>query len=77
MHMRTDPDFLGTTTVRAHHGVGVSTREMTPSDYPGKFVSNLLAQGDKDIAGSEQCKGLGIWLQFNLKAFLDDAKSGE
>ena len=49
-HMCTDP-----TTMPAHHGVGVSTRKMTPSDS----IWNFVVQRDTDIAGSEQCKGLG------------------
>ena len=31
-HMRIAPDFLGTTTIPAHHGVGSSTLEMMPMD---------------------------------------------
>ena len=76
-HMQTDPDFLCTTTMPAHHGVGVSTREMTSSDSILVRSSNFLEQGNRDIAGSEQCKGLGIWLQLNLKALLVGAKSSE
>ena len=29
--MRTSPDLFGTTTIPAHHGVGVVTLEITPS----------------------------------------------
>lgn len=70
--MQTDPDFLGMTAMPAHHSQADS-KEL----HSGKFVVNVLAQGDRDIAGSEQCKGLGIWLQFDLEALLDGAESSE
>ena len=31
-HMQIAPDFLGTTTIPAHNGVGLSTLEIMPMD---------------------------------------------
>ena len=78
-HIRAEPDFFGTTIMLAHHGVGSSTRDMTPGDsiLASSCILNFLAQGNGDIARGEQHIGLGIWLQLDLKAILDSAKASE
>ena len=46
------PSFLGTTTIRAHQGVGLSTFEITPIDSMQSSSSFTL-----DRSGSGTCRG--------------------
>ena len=76
--MRTDPDFCGTTCNACTPWCGcLHSQDDSSLLYLGKFVSNILVQEDRNIVGSEQSKGLNVWLWLDLKAVLDGAKSNE
>ena len=51
--MRMAPDFLGTSTIPAHHGVGSSTFETTP-------ITSILASSSLTLvrSGSGTCRGV-------------------
>ena len=60
MHIRKAPDFFGTTTIPAHHGVGSYTREMMP-------IASILFS-----SSMSWCVGrmlFGIWFELNIVLF--------
>jgi len=63
--MRTDPEGLGTTTIAAHHCVGSSTREITPS-FSIRCISCLTfsRSGSATFLGVNRQNGLASG--FNL-----------
>ena len=56
--MCTAPDFLGTTTIPAHQGVGSSTGVMTPSDYMLESSSfTFCRRGNSTFLGVYRANG--------------------
>ena len=59
----TDPDFFGTTTMPAHHGVGSSIREMTPRDSMRMSSScTFFLRGKGTFRGVKRAQGLALGL---------------
>ena len=59
----TDPDFFGTTTMPAHHGVGSSIREMTPRDSVRVSSScTFFLRGKGTFLGVKRAQGLALGL---------------
>ena len=63
-HMWTAPNFLGTTTIPAHHGVGLLTLEINPV-----FSILLSSAATRGQSGSGTCRGVNRrgWLCIRLE----------
>ena len=61
--IRIAPDFLGTTTIPAHHGVGSSTLEMIPSD---SIRSSSSAKWEWNVTRCGEGMWSCIWFQPNV-----------
>ena len=64
----TDPNFFGTTAMPAHHGVGSSTREITPSDSMHVSSScTFFLRGKGTFCGVKRAQGLALGLSLISK----------
>ena len=62
--MRTDPSGLGTATMPAHHGVGSSTFEMTPSDFMrSSSAFTFCRMGNGTLRGVWRANGVASFLR--------------
>ncbi len=54
MQIRTEPDFLGTTTIPAHKGVGTSTLEITPmASMHSSSLATVSLNGSATLRGEK------------------------
>lgn len=70
--MRTPLDFLGTTTIPAHQGVGSDTLEITPAF--STLSSSSVTLGWR---GKGTCHGVKKSIKFGIRAKLDVVLSGQ